>query len=74
MDCLYHNSCVVVACRNYADFMYRAKYLTSRLLEQRYVATRLKSSLQKFCGRHYELVDRYGVFICVIETDLFHMS
>ena len=34
----------------------------------------LKSSLQKFYGRHHELVDRYGVSICTIKTDLFNVS
>ena len=53
------------ACRNYSDFLYRA-----RLLEQSYVATRKKSSLQKFYGRLHELVDRYGVSICAMRTDL----
>lgn len=62
------------ACRNYADFLYRARTLTNRLLEQGYVATRLKSSLQKFYGRHHELVDRYGVSICTMKTDLFNGS
>ena len=36
------------ACQNYVNFLYRARILTSRLFEQGYVATRLKSSLQKF--------------------------
>ena len=62
------------ACRNYADFLYRARTLTNRLLEQGYVATRLKSSLQKFYGRHHELVDRYGVSISTMKTDLFNGS
>ena len=44
------------ACRNYADYFYRAKILTIRLLKQGYFATRLKSSLYKFYGRHHELV------------------
>ena len=61
-------------CRNYADFLYRARTLTNRLLEQGYVATRLKSSLQKFYGRHHELVDRYGVSISTMKTDLFNGS
>ena len=38
------------------------------------VATRLKSSLQKIYGCHHELVDRYGVCICTMKTDLFNMS
>ena len=56
------------ACRNYADFLYRARLFTNRLLEQDNVATRLKSSLQKFYGRHDELVHRYSVSICIMFT------
>ena len=33
----------------------------------------LKSVLQKFYGCHHELVDRYGVCICALRTDLFNM-
>ena len=60
--------------RDYADFVYRARILTNRRLEHGYVATGLKSSLQKFYGRHHELVDRYGVSICAMKTDLFNVS
>ena len=62
------------ACRNYADFLNRARTLTNRLLEKGYIAIRLNSSLQKFYGRHYELVDRYGVSIYAMKTDLFNVS
>ena len=51
--------------------------LTNRLLEQGYVATRLKSSLQKIYARHHELVDRCGASICatdLLKTDLFNVS
>ena len=34
----------------------------------------LKSSQQKFYGRHHELVDRYGVSICAMKTDVFNVS
>ena len=33
------------------------------LLKQDYVAPRLKSPLQTLYGRHYDLVDRYGLSI-----------
>ena len=59
------------ACRNYTDFLHRTKNLTVRLLEQGYVAKILNSSLQKFYGRHHDLVDCYGVSICTMETNLF---
>ena len=59
--------------RNYADLLYRTRILTLRLLKEGYVATRLKSSFQKFYGRHHELMDHYGVSICIIKTDLFNL-
>ena len=61
-------------CRNYADFWYHARLLTITILEQGYVAKRLKTSLQKFYGRHHELVDRYYVSIFTMRTDLFNGS
>ena len=62
------------ACQDYTDVLYCARILKNRLLGQGYVATRLKSSLQKFYGCHHELVDRYGVSICAMKTDLFNVS
>jgi len=62
------------ACRKYTDFVYRAKLLTDKLLKQGYVVTRLRSSLQKFYGRHHELVDKYGVAISKMRNDLFPLS
>ncbi len=46
----------------------------SKLLEQGYVVIRLRSSLQKFYGRHHELVDKYGVTISNMRNDLFPLS
>ena len=48
------------ACHNYADILYRDRLHTVRHLIQCHVAMKLKSSLQKFYGRHDELVDRYS--------------
>ena len=67
------------ACRDHTDFLYRTRLLIIRFFEHGYVASRLKSSLQKFYGRHHELVDRYGIAICTTRTDLspyhsFHYS
>ena len=45
------------ACAQDSDFMDRAQLLVQKLLKQGYVAPRLKSSLQKFYGRHHNLVD-----------------
>ena len=43
-------------CRNYAYILYRARLLTTWLLEQGYVDTRLKSSLHKIYDRHLVLM------------------
>ena len=51
------------ACPRYSDFLDRGQLLTQYLLNQRYVALRLKSLLQKFYGRHHNLVDRYEISI-----------
>jgi len=40
-----------------------------KLLKQGYVAHRLKSSLQRFYGRHHNLVDHYEIFIFQITMD-----
>ena len=37
-----------------------------KMLKQGYIAPRLKSSLQKFYGRHHNLVDRYKIFIACV--------
>ena len=55
-------------------FFFSNLLLTFKLLEQGYVATRLMSPLQKFNGRRHDLVDRYGVSICTMQTDLFNVS
>ena len=62
------------ACSKYAEFLYRARLLTNRLLEQGYIYTRLKYSLLNSYVRHHELVmDRYGVSIYTMRTDLFNV-
>jgi len=35
---------------------------------------KLKSLLRKFYGRHHDLVDRYGIFMSQMTTDMFHLS
>ena len=59
------------ACDLYKDFLDRSRILTNKLLKQGFVAQRLKSSLQKFFGRHHELVDRYETSVSQMRTDLF---
>ena len=62
------------ACCDYNDFLERTRLLTTKLLSQGFIVHRLKSSLQKFYGRHHELVDRYGVSVSTMRTDIFPMS
>jgi hypothetical protein len=35
---------------------------------------KLKSSLRKFYCRHHDLVDRYGISVSQMTTDMFHLS
>jgi hypothetical protein len=35
---------------------------------------KLKSSLRTFYGRHHDLVDRYGISVSQMTTDVFHLS
>ena len=65
--------CYARACRNYVS-LYLARPFTIKLLKLGYLATKLKSSLQKFYGRHHNLMDSYVVSICTIKTDLFIVS
>ena len=59
------------ACTHYSDFLERARLLSHKLLSQGYVQPRLKTSLQKFYGRHHELVDRYEVSVSLLIEDMF---
>jgi hypothetical protein len=34
----------------------------------------LNSSLRIFYGRHHDLVDRYGISVSLMTTDMFHLS
>jgi hypothetical protein len=45
-----------------------------QLLNQGLLLAKLKSSLQKFYGHHYDLVDRYGISVSQMTTDMFHVS
>ena len=35
---------------------------------------KLKSSLRKFYGPRDDLVDRYGIYVSQMTTDMFHLS
>jgi hypothetical protein len=35
---------------------------------------KLKSSILKYYGRHHDLVDRYGISVSQMTTDMLHLS
>ena len=59
---------------SYQDFLYRGFLLTQRLQNQGFLLVRLKSSLRKFSSGHPDLVDRYGISMSQMTTDMFHLS
>ena len=48
--------------------------LTRKLLNQGFLLVKLQSSLRSFYGRHHDLVDRYGISVSQMNTDMFHLS
>jgi hypothetical protein len=58
----------------YQDFLDRFLQLTRKLLNQGFLLVKLKSSLRKFYGRHHDLVNRYGISVSQMTTDMFHLS
>jgi hypothetical protein len=61
-------------CGSYQDFLDRGLLLTRKLLNQEFLLVKLKSSRRKFYGNHYDLVDRYGISVSQMITDMFHLS
>jgi hypothetical protein len=59
---------------SYQDFPDRGLLLTRKLLNQGFLLIKLKSSLRQFYGRHHDLVDRYGISMSQMTTDMFHLS
>ena len=51
----------VWACSSYECFILRARRLSSKLLKQRYLVERLKSSVRKFYGQYGDLIQQYKV-------------
>jgi hypothetical protein len=43
------------------------------LLKQRFLLVKLKSSLREIYARHHNLVDRYGIHVSQVITDMFHL-
>ena len=59
---------------SYQDFLDRGLMLTRKLLNQGFLLVKLKASYRKFYGRHHDLVDRYGIPVSQLTTDMFHLS
>jgi hypothetical protein len=62
------------ACGSYHDFLHRGMLLIRRLLNRGSLLSKLKPSFRKFYGRHHDLIDRYGIYMSQITTDLFLLS
>jgi hypothetical protein len=62
------------ACGSYQDFLDRGLLLTRKLLNQGFLLVKLKSSLRNFYGRHNDLVDRCGISVSQMTTDMLHLS
>ena len=62
------------ACISYHDFLDRGLLLTRKLLNQEFQMVKLKSFIRKFYGRHHELVDRYGVTVSQMISNMFLTS
>ena len=58
------------ACSPYECFILRARRLSSKLLKQRYLAERLKSSFRKFYGRNGDLIQQYEVSLSRMLNDI----
>ena len=53
------------ACGSYQDFIDRGLILTRKLLSQGFLLV---------YSRHHDLVDRYGISVSQMTTDIFHLS
>jgi len=61
-------------CGSYQDFLGRELLLTRKLLNQGSLLFKLKSSFLKFYVRHHDLIDRYGISVSQMTTDMSHLS
>jgi hypothetical protein len=61
-------------CSSYQDFLDRGLLLTRKLLIQGFLLVKLNSSLRKLYCRHHDMVDRYGISVSQMTTDMFHLS
>ena len=56
------------------SLIYRGLLLTRKLLNQRFLVVKLKSSIRKLYGHRHDLVNRYGVSVSQVTTDMFHFA
>jgi hypothetical protein len=61
------------ACGSFHNVIDRGLLLTRKPLNQEFLLVKLKSLLWKFYDRHHDLVDRYGIFVSQMTTDMFHL-
>ena len=61
------------SCGSDQDFLDRGLLLARKLLNQGFLLVTLKSSLRKCYGHHHDLVDRYGISVSEMITDIFHL-
>jgi hypothetical protein len=52
----------------------RGLLLTGKVLNQRFLLVKLKSSLQKSYGRHHDFVNCYGISVSYMITEMFRLS
>ena len=73
MEYIYiYLSCDTISrpCSSYHDFLDRGLLPTRKLLNQGFLVAKLKSSLQKFCGRPHDLVNHYRISVSQITTSI----
>ena len=58
------------ACSNYVDFKRRCKALTSKLISQGFIESKLKVAAKKFCGRHLELFKKFNTSVSRFVSDI----
>ena len=59
---------------SYHDFLDRGLLLTRKLRNKGFLMIKMKSSLRIFYCRHHDLVNRYGISVSQMTTDMFHLS
>jgi hypothetical protein len=66
--------CYYRVCDSHNDSLDRGLLLTGKILNQRFLLVKLKSSLQKSYGRHHDFVNCYGISVSYMITEMFRLS